>query len=386
MTFNKDHMSQYPREYLEKIWNQVNKGCRYKLNNPDDIDACLDQAHMQFSYIAYKLIDDKVSGKAQCKYLFESKQVKSYLTIDDYPNYCEGGKDKASAVSSMTTNYNWYCYTIMDSVLTEKPWKLKKWRWAQIKSLLKFVKFVDSLWDICWGDEDCEKIYQQYARIECNYNNISSTQYNKSKFDCQFIEGFIMEGKSAEHTKKLVFDPEADIFWRLKLKDGRELPRKYVQVFWFYSLAKSYLWSLNHGVGLSNNNKFYMGRWFTSMALFEQMDDEKMDYKSTFEFWQPLFTNLVILFSNQEEPCATVSIKMNFQMPWPLLPIRQEYEGKIYPDELALNKKALWFYQSMHRIITSELYFASECLESFKENINPSQPKKRKFNNFIPRA
>lgn len=325
------------------------------------IQVILDFCHKNFEYIVSKITDSSVSEKASAKTGLINKQVETKkLSLRHIRN-----THKPTLISS----YKWDIRSDNEP-LTEDV--RINWQWRQMKSLEKFATMIEEAIGIIYNEADSEAILENYSIcIDNNDFILKRSKYIDYKGRPIVTDGFIMEGKTDWFTNRGVTDSEADIFWRRKLINGKELEQKYYFMFQVYSHYKSYLMSIAKGYSF-----YSMSRLFSN-AIFDNPNSGLWtDFKS-YDYYVRIIANLILIFTHSRHIKVEVLYFKNKQMPWPFLERRQDYEGKIYADELSLNKAALNFYANLD-ICFAEYALAEKHYQGV-ETLAAMAQKKRKL-------
>jgi len=188
---------------------------------------------------------------------------------------------------------------------------------------------------------------------------------NLTEIEC--IDGFIMNGKSAELKRMQLFDNEMDVFYRSKLLRQEELlPQKYYFIFEIIGLYLSFFRGHNlcHLDGL---RAYYLDRSYFSWTTFEHLrntpNSTEVDYLIRMQkFFETFLIMLSIRpchnFSNPHYEFPPVTIRYNFtswpngKVPWPLKEERN-IERLAYENEEKLKQEARKFDEIYNDLILS---------------------------------
>ncbi len=169
----------------------------------------------------------------------------------------------------------------------------------------------------------------------------------------EFTDGFIAEGKTQFWTKKNVeVDGEFDSLFRLKLKDGTDMPQKYIGIFSLYGICAALF---NHK---DVKKPICLNRGFGSLAIFAAFSG--FDLNQEIKLWKNFYFNLTLWFSNN--PIIKITFlqwtKETSPIPWKHT---REMEKKLYNTE-----EKYWFVSSLFYTLLDCIYAPYESTFDLK--------------------
>jgi hypothetical protein len=294
------------------------KGDRYK----NDTTLSLEEILKVLLANAYYIINNITNPEKNEKYGNSFKGHEASLKLD----YVVRGKHNADDTKSLDQ----FEYVIDSNWSDQLKGKFNK-RW--MKSLGKFNDQTTNYLDSLYSDENVEKLITEFS---------TGPRTGPIPTKINFIDGFIMEGKSKLLSDKNMPDSELSVCWRTPLRDGSMLEHEYYVIFILCGLYKALL----------SGDNVLIDRCWGSMSVFDDIENLSKPHsdKKHRGLSQKFYLHLLNSFNIH---CFYVCVMTHYSSTRPVMNIpeidvaRRELESKLYTSHEDLVSRASWFYYNL---------------------------------------
>jgi len=264
------------------------------------------------------------------------------------------------------TKQNFACYLKLNADKNKVGELYKKVIFRHLRSFDKFIQLVDVCLTKIFDEEQLRTLFENHVDYFSQSDFLSVKEKIKKLFYMPngsfkdsniMIEGFIMEGKTEFLNSKQILDSEISDFYRMKLKNGMDLPNKYFKIFALVGIYFTF-----HQYLMEDRKEFIIDRSWISHWYFYTKNSDDFDFILDEKFycaifsWIPFFVNGKHLIEKEQD-----TMKFEFsiihktiveKIPWPFYE-KREMESKIYFDKASLAHCYREFYHMLFKHLSA---------------------------------